>query len=393
MHKVGYYEPAGVGPAFPYVHGAPGLSFSPRRASFFTDTLEVGDCQLTHCPLEKRPRHGNDKLSAADTLDSGDGLMACGKVGPAPLSPSSESDNSNQGSLPGQGILGGEYSRKIFPWMKESRQNARQRGKASPGESCDEKSPPGSSPSKRARTAYTSAQLVELEKEFHFNRYLCRPRRIEMANLLNLSERQIKIWFQNRRMKYKKDQKVRGPLSPGMAHSPARSPQLGLPPAYGFTLNQGSMAGQSPYERISPPPFSLKCRQSSSYSMPPSYVALINGTSSPTRRFASKVTKPSTDYLLSDGCFGNQFLPTGPAFGGGEFEEAFGNNSLVANVSLSHNSHSAPVELSSTGQSMYGHVGPGHCEADPPVYPDLLPPMSGRHQGSLLQDVPRLTHL
>lgn len=60
---------------------------------------------------------------------------------------------------------------------------------------------------KKARTTFTGRQIFELEKQFKEKKYLTASERSYMASLLNVTETQVKIWFQNRRTKWKKQEK------------------------------------------------------------------------------------------------------------------------------------------------------------------------------------------
>ncbi|NXT32837.1 NKX12 protein, partial [Pelecanoides urinatrix] len=71
---------------------------------------------------------------------------------------------------------------------------------------------------RRARTAFTYEQLVALENKFRATRYLSVCERLSLALSLSLTETQVKIWFQNRRTKWKKQH----PGADGAA--PAASP-------------------------------------------------------------------------------------------------------------------------------------------------------------------------
>ncbi|KAK8736568.1 hypothetical protein OTU49_005081 [Cherax quadricarinatus] len=67
---------------------------------------------------------------------------------------------------------------------------------------------------RRSRTVFTELQLVGLERRFEAQKYLSTPDRVDLARSLGLTQLQVKTWYQNRRMKWKKQVMLEGSKEP-----------------------------------------------------------------------------------------------------------------------------------------------------------------------------------
>ncbi|XP_049456539.1 ventral homeobox [Epinephelus fuscoguttatus] len=99
-------------------------------------------------------------------------------------------------------------------------------------------------PQRRVRTKFTPEQISKLEKIFNKHKYLDAGERVKTAQKLNLTETQVRTWFQNRRMKLKREvQDHLAPQMPPLMFQP-------LPP-----VQYHSVAGQRPHYPATGPAF------------------------------------------------------------------------------------------------------------------------------------------
>ncbi|XP_032364034.1 homeobox protein CHOX-7 [Etheostoma spectabile] len=128
-----------------------------------------------------------------------------------------------------RGICARDATTGASPGRDEPREQQRPAAEGSPEE---EKLRSSKAKGRRVRTAFSPEQLQLLERSFHRCHYLSVLERHAIASVLRLSETQVKIWFQNRRTKWKKE-RVQGGKEADVEAEEAAGFTSSHPPPYG----------------------------------------------------------------------------------------------------------------------------------------------------------------
>ncbi|KAH8382732.1 hypothetical protein KR009_004979 [Drosophila setifemur] len=187
MHPAGLVRPFPMGPGGPMQQqGQPGHMPDIKALPPYINA-----------PQELPPQH-NPHLIAAAQFQMAAALQAGHVLGPAAAAAAAAGLPPHAQFMPNPGMARDSY--QLYPWLLS--RHGRIFPHRFPGSFLV---PPFRKP-KRIRTAFSPSQLLKLEHAFESNQYVVGAERKALAQSLNLSETQVKVWFQNRRTKHKRMQ-------------------------------------------------------------------------------------------------------------------------------------------------------------------------------------------